>query len=205
MNPTGKGGVQFQSGNKLGQGGARPGAGRQLQPSRKALRVMKRYLDLLYISDAKLMAHLALRPEEFDDQVQFAGAEEDGLQPDGKPYQKRTGGYALDPLFKARLDMLKFRWAKMIPDPPKEVEVTGDVQMRGLPPQMLQVLLQSVNQLTSPSNSKPPSFEIPSTLPAPSASHVLTNGKHESSMTAELQAALLSGAQTESAKPSSSV
>jgi hypothetical protein len=58
-------------------GGAREGAGRKLQPSTKALRKMKKYIDVTYVADFKLMAHLAIRPEEFGEKVQFAGSEKD--------------------------------------------------------------------------------------------------------------------------------
>ena len=113
-------------------GGKRVGAGRKLAPGTKALRKMRKYLEVTLLSDFKLMAHLALRPEEFDDQVQFAGQEDDGLDKDGKPYTKRTGGYALDPLFKERLALLRFRLHKFLPDPPKEVDIQADVQSTSL-------------------------------------------------------------------------
>lgn len=167
-------------------GGAREGAGRKLQPSTKALRKMKRYLDLCYVKDFQLMARLACRPEEFGEQVQFAGKEEDSIDKSGKQSQSRSGGYQLDPVFKAQLDLLKFRCQKFLPDAPKEVEVSGemDVTHNGLPTPSLVNLIQNVNILLQNNNT---SSEIPSTSASPSAPQIPTsNGNENSSQISKL-------------------
>ncbi len=102
-------------------GGAREGAGRKLQPSTKALRIMKRYLDLCFIADAKFQAHFALRRKEFEQYLIFGGKETDEQSGEGTK-QTRSGGYFLDPLLKEQIEMLKFRWRKLMPEPPKEIE-----------------------------------------------------------------------------------
>ena len=110
---------------RVNNGGPREGAGRKLQPSSKALRIMRKYMDLCYKADAKLMAHLALRPKEFEDKVIFGGKETDEQSGDDTK-QTRTGGYFLDPLFKEQIEMLKFRWKKLIPNPPQEIQASID-------------------------------------------------------------------------------
>lgn len=167
--------------NKGSWGGQRTGSGRKLQPRQKVMRNLKRYLEVSLLSDFKLMAHLALRPEEFADQVQFAGKEEDSLDKEGKQSQSRTGAYALDPLFKERLALLKFRIQKFLPDPPREVEVNGEMEIHGLPPQVIQILMQPVQALISHEKSKSIDCVTPSTSHEPIALNDSTHGKQDSS------------------------
>jgi hypothetical protein len=168
-------------------GGARTGSGRKLQPSQKVMRKLRKYLELTLLSDFKLMAHLALRPEEFADQVQFAGSEKDEST-EGKQSQTRTGAYALDPLFKERLSLLRFRLQKFLPDAPKEIEMSGEMEMLGLPPQVVNVLVQTAQeQVSQELMNNLNSCEIPSISVSPSAPAIPTsNGNVISSKTVEL-------------------
>lgn len=161
MNKTGKG--YFQKGNELGQGGVREGAGRLLQPTRAQTLKMKKYLGRLLTSDIKLMCRLEWRPEEFADQVQFGGSETDE-QADGKTSQKRSGGYFLDPIFKARLELLKFRLTKYTTGAPKEIDVNVDVNP----------LWTILKELPTYNCNDP--LPIPSSSANGSSTHLLSNG-----------------------------
>jgi hypothetical protein len=116
---------QFTKGNTFGKGGVREGSGRQMQPSRKALREFRRLNEISMRADFKLLARLAIRPKEFEQYVIFGGKETDE-QSDGKATQSRSGGYFLDPLFKLRVELARFRMNKYIGDPPKELDVNVD-------------------------------------------------------------------------------
>lgn len=184
---------------RVNNGGARPGAGRKLQPSSRALRIMKKYIDFLYVQDFKLMAHLAYRPEEFADQVQFAGSEKDEST-EGKQSQTRTGAYALDPLFKERLALLRFRLQKFLPDAPKEVELSGEMELNGLPPNILQVLIQQVYLSKSRQDSS--STQLPSAKDSVPAIP-MSNGNGTSLMTAKLLETMANSVKTNGHAPSS--
>lgn len=142
----------------------------------------RRYLKYSLFQDFKLMAHLA-RPKapprlygkngEFDDSVQFH-AQQDG---EGNPI---AGGYTLDPLFEKRIDLCKFRLKELFPKPPKEVEVSGQINAEltlGLHPSMLRTIKE-----VSRYNNKPKPLAIPSPSPLPVASNGSTNGSSMSSL-----------------------
>lgn len=133
---------------------------------------MRLYLETTLVSDFKLMAHLALRPEEFDDQVQFAGQEDDGLDKEGKPYTKRTGGYALDPLFKERLALLRFRLSKFLPDCPREVEVSAEMTTVNLIA-LVQQTKQRLSMSSTPVSTLPPTDPKTNLLPNGSANSLV--------------------------------
>lgn len=149
-------------------GGARPGSGRKLQPSGKGLSKMRRYLEVALLSDFRLMAHLALRPDEFKDQVLFGGTDE--TDKDGKT--KSSGGYFLDPLFKERLSLLKFRLSKFLPDAPREVEVNGEMTTYNL-----HQLVQQAKERILPSMS---STQLSTSQPTEQKTKVLQNGSASS-------------------------
>lgn len=87
----------------------------------------KKYLQASFGADFELMAQLALTPERFDTQTQFAGKEETSVDAEGKQTQSTTGSQQLDPVLKARIDLCKFRLSTMFPLQPKQVQVSGQI------------------------------------------------------------------------------
>lgn len=194
--------MPFQKGHKLATGGPRVGSGRKMQPSSKGLRKMSKYLELTLLQGYKRAAHMACRPNEYDNQVQFAGAETDESTAD-KQSQTRTGQYKLDPVLQSNIDQWKFLVSKHIPDLPKEIEANIEVNSIWSVLKAISIDSQNTKQSFDSINHS----QIPSSLENGSMKEIgLTNGngKHYEPFQAEIIKESLVPVQMEQVKQGSS-
>lgn len=183
--------TQFQTGNQLARGGARPASGRKLQPDKKHLLRMRKLLGATLVKNLLLLANLAHKPEKFAHLVRVT----------------KGGMHHLDPILAAQIETAKFNLNKFIEGAATtiQLEVAGELEhyhIPGLHPAMISAMRNP--KIVSPKipENKPSASETQLPLPPPAASTNSTNGKQKSSMTPKLLANLQSSGPTESAKPS---